>query len=365
MAERLRTPLNDWNETRRAVLERGAREARSIHRHAHAPAEEPAHDQAEEAPRPPSLECACPSLLLSRPSLVVSERAVQLLQELEQVQADVERGRTMTRRDAEWFQPKLAALVSFTGGGVLRPGSVSGLFLEQRGVALQDQVAEIRAAGYEGPLTLALVQGDCLVLRLVAFKNQGAREDEQRRLGGYRYVLPPGVSRLVLFFSQQLRAFLEPRASNAFLFVQTRGRDKGSWFNAKKDAFGHQCGHEHGLNVGTSIRMIRHAVSTEAVQRGLSEVKRADMAAANLHSLAVAGRYYVLGVERPQPAAETATGSFINGLGLSARRLFSPPLTLAAVYRLFPQSFLARFGLPLSSYGAAFGISSDNAGLLR
>jgi hypothetical protein len=126
----LRQPVADWHETRRAALERGAREARSLHRQATAAADR-GEAQGEAEGALPTIERACPVLkCLAHPrSTVVAQRAVHVLAELQQFQRDVERGRGATRRDAEWFQPKLAALVAFTGGGVLRPGSVSGLFL--------------------------------------------------------------------------------------------------------------------------------------------------------------------------------------------------------------------------------------------
>jgi hypothetical protein len=216
---------------------------------------------------------------------------------------------------------------------------------------VSDQVAAIRSAGYEGPLTMgatALASGDVLVLHLIAFKNLRAREEEQQRLGGYRYVLPPVVSRLVGFFAQHLRPLLAPKAANPFLFVQTKGRDKGGWMNAKRDAFGALCGSEHGLGLGTSIRSVRHIVSTEAVRSeahalGAARVclscccrqqcsarERADIAAANLHSLAVVDRHYVDPAAwsdvSAQPAAAAAEGDFLRGLGRSAP--FLSPLSL-------------------------------------
>lgn len=143
-------------------------------------------------------------------------------------------------------------------------------FLEAAARTLSEQVEAIRSAGYEGPLTGGRSADDgskCLVLQLLAFKNLAAREIVQRRIRGFRYVLvPESVSGLVVFFADSLRPLLQPNANNPFLFVQTRGRDRQSWFDSTKHGFGHLCGHKEGLNIGTSIRTIRHIVSTEAVR---------------------------------------------------------------------------------------------------
>jgi len=62
--------------------------------------------------------------------LVLSEKFLITLAHLEKVAHDISSGTiTPTRQVAEDFQPKLGALIAFTGGGVLRPGSVPGLFL--------------------------------------------------------------------------------------------------------------------------------------------------------------------------------------------------------------------------------------------
>ena len=62
-------------------------------------------------------------------SVVLSEKALIALAQLEKVAHDISSGIAPTRQIAEDFQPKLGALIAFTGGGVLRPGSVSSLFL--------------------------------------------------------------------------------------------------------------------------------------------------------------------------------------------------------------------------------------------
>ena len=62
--------------------------------------------------------------------LVLSEKALIALAHLEKVALDISNGvSTPTRQVAEDFQPKLGAMVAFTGGAVLRPGSVSSFFL--------------------------------------------------------------------------------------------------------------------------------------------------------------------------------------------------------------------------------------------
>lgn len=213
--------------------------------------------------------------------LVLAERAIAVLDEL---QSFVRGPQQATRQNAEWFQPKLAALVAFTGGGVLRPGSISGLFLcafivlrrvlaefhlvGAASSSIEDQVQVIRSSGYDGPLSMVVSDATsaCSVVHLIAFKNLRARAEVQRRIGGFRYVLCRAVSALIRFFDQTLRPLLEPKESNKLLFVQVTGRDKGSWVDAKKDGFGYSCGHAKGLDLGTSIRSIRHIVSTEAVR---------------------------------------------------------------------------------------------------
>lgn len=139
-------------------------------------------------------------------------------------------------------------------------------------MGIDEQVATIRESGCEGPLTMAIHHEDsgCFILHLLAFKNSRFREEQQRHNGGFRYVLPPPVSRLFRFFAIALRPLLQPCPTNRMLFVQTTGRGKGGPFNAQRDAFGHLCGTERGLHIGTSIRSIRHIVSTEAVRSPLT-----------------------------------------------------------------------------------------------
>ena len=57
--------------------------------------------------------------------LELAEKSLLTLAHLEKVVTEVlDGGRIPTSEDAKDFQPKLGALVAFTGGGVLRPGSV-------------------------------------------------------------------------------------------------------------------------------------------------------------------------------------------------------------------------------------------------
>lgn len=138
-------------------------------------------------------------------------------------------------------------------------------------MGIDEQVSIIRGTCYEGPLTMAIDHEDSgsFILHLLAFKNSRFREEQQRHNGGLRYVLPPPVSRLLRFFATALRPLLQPFSTNRMLFVQTTGHGKAGPFNAQRDAFGHLCGTERGLGLGTSIRSIRHIVSTEAVRSNL------------------------------------------------------------------------------------------------
>ena len=61
-------------------------------------------------------------------TLVVSFKAITALIELESLQRELSQ-RVPTRQDAEFFQPRLGALIALTSGGILRPGSVSGLYM--------------------------------------------------------------------------------------------------------------------------------------------------------------------------------------------------------------------------------------------
>jgi hypothetical protein len=58
----------------------------------------------------------------------VSFKAITALIELESLQRELSQ-RDPTRQDAEFFQPRLGALIALTSGGILRPGSVSGLYM--------------------------------------------------------------------------------------------------------------------------------------------------------------------------------------------------------------------------------------------
>jgi hypothetical protein len=140
VAERLRTPLVDWYETWRKTLERGAREARNIHRQTLAATELnlPSRPTGADVAGSLTLEggdrllflCSFhqwpPFHLISH--AVVSFKALTALIELESLQCALAQ-RAPTRHDAEFFQPRLGALVAMCSGGVLRPGSVSGLYL--------------------------------------------------------------------------------------------------------------------------------------------------------------------------------------------------------------------------------------------
>lgn len=59
---------------------------------------------------------------------VVSAKALTALLELESLQSQLEQRRP-PRLDAEYFQPRLGGLLALVSGGILRPGSVSGLFM--------------------------------------------------------------------------------------------------------------------------------------------------------------------------------------------------------------------------------------------
>ena len=61
-------------------------------------------------------------------TLVVSFKAITALIELESLQRELSQ-RVPTRQDAEFFQPRLGALVAIASGGIFRPGSVAGLYM--------------------------------------------------------------------------------------------------------------------------------------------------------------------------------------------------------------------------------------------
>ncbi len=133
--------MRDWYESYRATLEKSVREARNVHRQAAAlpgGSTEVVERETNADIVATSLDVngtwyiylhsACCSGLIFY--LVLSEKALIALAHLEKMARDISRGTiTPTRQVAEDFQPNLGALIAFTGGGVLRPGSVSSLFL--------------------------------------------------------------------------------------------------------------------------------------------------------------------------------------------------------------------------------------------
>jgi len=136
---------------------------------------------------------------------------------------------------------------------------------------MKSLVGAVRARGYDGPISAAIMHAasQCYVLHLLAFKNMQANAAEQQAIGGHRYVLCRPVSALLLFFQQKLRPILQPKDEHPFAFVQVVGHNRGSYYDAKRDGFGRYCGQPNGLNLGTSIRTVRHIVSTEAVRCAL------------------------------------------------------------------------------------------------
>jgi len=155
---------------------------------------------------------------------VLSEKALIALAHLEKVAHEISSGAiTPTRQVAEDFQPKLGALIAFTGGGVLRPGSVSSLFLrtiswslvlvmnlylildlEREGSNPKVTVDEIRSSGYLGPLSMVTWHkaSNCFTVSLLAYKNMAAHAHDE---APPRYVISAPVSRLLLFFASTLR----------------------------------------------------------------------------------------------------------------------------------------------------------------
>jgi hypothetical protein len=133
---------------------------------------------------------------------------------------------------------------------------------------MKAQADAIRTMGYEGPLTMAVMHSasQCYVLHLLAYKNMASHLDEQQALGGIRYVLCRPVSALLQFFVHSLRPLLAPKEHHPFVFVQVVGERRGSWLDAKRDGFGRYCGQPNGLNIATSVRTLRHVVTTEAVR---------------------------------------------------------------------------------------------------
>lgn len=135
--------------------------------------------------------------------------------------------------------------------------------------AVKMHVTALRGAGYDGPLTLATFHApsQCYVLRLLAFKNMRAQGDVQQALGGFRCVLSRPVSTLLRFFDEVLRPLLvREEDEHPFVFIQVLGQRRGQWFDARRDDFGRYCGESQGLNLKTSVRTLRHVITTEAVR---------------------------------------------------------------------------------------------------
>jgi hypothetical protein len=98
----------------------------------------------------------------------------------------------------------------------------------------------------------------------------------------------------------------------------------GGWFESSRDGFGRLCGLS-GLHLGVSIQVIRHIVSTAAVHQNIPSEDRADLEAANLHTLEVAERYYVSPLVASSAAVGSAdAGRFARGLG---KRTFLFPIS--------------------------------------
>lgn len=140
--------MRDWYESYRSKLTRQVKEARNVHRQTLSRAGEEldpilgAPNNAEKADSLLSIQSmhfiADPlSILLSKFSLLaLSAKAIKALSFLNALVEEVINCGSLPRQeDAEAYQPKLGALIAFTGGGVLRPGSVSGLFVGTHHVA--------------------------------------------------------------------------------------------------------------------------------------------------------------------------------------------------------------------------------------
>lgn len=216
--------------------------------------------------------------------------------------------------EAELFQYRLGALLVFCGGGVMRPSSVAGLVMATA-VPSRD-LSSIRGLGYAGALTWVMedVTSRCLLLHVVAFKNMASYSASDR----LSYVLSPILSELLLFFWRRVRPSLRPQPSNPFVFVKP---STGRWFDVNGgDRFGALCG-ERGLQWGTSVRVVRHVVSTAVANATQITVQeRNDISAANLHTVAIVDRYYVVpdGINRDANRIKSRTsGDFSRGLGKS------------------------------------------------
>jgi len=280
---------------------------------------------------------------------VLSAKAIAALHELQ----EMKRQWTLSRLEAERFQYRLGALIVCSAGGVLRPSSVSGLVMASLGEDMKAAVDSIRRGGYSGSLTYATDDGasSCILLNLLAFKNMASHDAAERLC----YVLCPVVSDLLRFFHWHARPLLSnPLAGHRMTFV----KPDGSWFDSSRDGFGRLCG-EQGLVLGTSVRVVRHIISSAVVRAGLAKEVRADICAANLHTVAVADRYYVVDAGQAGRSVESAAGGdFERGLGKRARSPFSSPfaamplLTASfVVYSLFTPEFRTAFGVPLDYRG--------------
>ncbi len=258
----------------------------------------------------------------------LSSKALNALNEMITLQRRLElnAGSYASDEEAELFQYRLGALVVFCGGGVMRPSSVAGLVMATA-VPTRD-LSSVRSLGYTGALTWVTEDATsrCLLLHVVAFKNMASYSALDRLC----YVLSPILSELLLFFWRRIRPSLRPQPSNPFVFVKP---SNGRWFDVNGgDRFGALCG-ERGLQWGTSVRVVRHVVSTavaNATQITMQE--RNDISAANLHTVAIADRYYVVPDKANRDTNTTnksrLRGNFTGGLGKST-------LTSSSILGLF------------------------------
>lgn len=151
----------------------------------------------------------------------------------------------------------------------------------------------------------------CILIHVVTFKNMASYSASERIC----YVLSPVVSDLLVFFWRRVRPSLRPLPNNPFVFVKP---GDGRLFEvARGDRFGALCG-KRGLQWGTSVRVVRHVVSTVIANLvNVTPKARADMCAANLHTVAVADRYYVVPNESAASTNRGLRGEFDSGLGQS------------------------------------------------
>ena len=286
--------------------------------------------------------------------LGLSDKALETLRALQALQQRCDRDMAtfVTSDEAELFQYRLGSLLVFCGGGVLRPSSVAGLVMSSNVAA---SIPSIRALGYMGALAWAIEDSasHCILIHVVTFKNMASYAVSARIC----YVLSSVVSDLLMFFWRRVRPSLRPLPNNPFVFVKP---GDGRWFDvARGDRFGALCG-ERGLQWGTSVRVVRHVVSTAIADAvDVTPKTRADMCAANLHTVAVADRYYVVPTISATSSSEGRglSGEFVNGLGKSTTS-FSPLYLFSSeccadyhcflVYALFPAAFRQAFGVPIN-----------------